>query len=516
MKTLISIALLLCSTALYAQEMVISTGGIPLGIQVRDTDSSKFIDIATLCDGFDDDGLPINLLIPFNSQIILFLPSITEENKDQFKRYGGSNRPRNIKNINYDYNGQKVGFLGSTSHSGGSRATLIIMNEKSIDPTNGVLKFDYRVDYGPVSNFEIYLVEEVEKIIQDAAKDPFTNTGRTYESWLEKSYADSLDKNGIPLNPVFPYGTESIIFSSSFSNSFNQIKVFGRKGGQQEVIKIPPGRNTVSIGDLKPGNYLITIENPFKKYDDKSTIFAFTIAGSFWHEGGYWLAICIPVLVVLFLLYRTFTRVKINRLDLTQKLSEAELKAIRAQLNPHFLFNALNAIQNLVNKQDTDTANDYIVKLSRLLRKVLSQSEDTLHALAEEVEMSTLYLELENMRTPFTYDISIASEVSQNMLVPSMILQPYLENAVIHGVVNGGASHIQLSVFHNEEACVLEVYDNGKGSSRNQGSGKGLNLGKERLEIISRQMENKMKASVLTRKLPEGGFRVTIQVPKDL
>lgn len=520
MRILLIISLLLCCATVMAQQTVISTGPIPLGIQVRDTQTQQLLDISTLCDGFDDDNLPINLWIPNKSQIILFLPEITKENGQFYKLHKSVSPPRTLKNFNYVYNGDSVAFLGAVSHTGGSGDQIVIESPMiDISPSGAeqsVLRFRYRVDWPEVEIHGILLMNELQNWLLEEVKARSDNEGRTYEEWLDKGYAESLDSDGLPLNPEFPHHIENLVFFTVYGQGVIRITLYGGKDGPRELNYMTPEDNFINVSDLAPGNYLFVIENQNKKYGKNTVTYSFTIKNSFWHQGGYWLVIILPLFVIAFIVFKYLTKRRIQKLNLMRKLSEAELRAIRAQLNPHFLFNALNAIQNLVNKQDTDTANDYIVKLSRLLRMVLSQSDDTLHALAEEVEISKLYLELENMRTPFSYDINISSEVSQNMLVPSMILQPYLENAVIHGVVNGDASHIQLSVFHSENTCVLEVSDNGKGSDKANGNGKGMSLGKERLDIITGQLGKNVKASVLTRKLPEGGFRVTIEIPKDL
>ncbi|MCE7996660.1 MAG: histidine kinase [Roseivirga sp.] len=520
MRILLIITLLFCSATVMAQQTLISTGPIPLGIQVRDSQTNQLLDISTLCDGFDDENLPINLWIPHKTQIILFLPEITKDKGQFYKVHRSGSPPRTIKNFNFVYGGDSVAFLGTRSHSGGGGDQIIVESPLlKVTPRGAdqsILQFKYRVDWPELEVYDIFLMEELQNWLMKGLKTNADETHRTYEEWLDKGYVSKLSPDGLPENPSFPHDIKNLVLSTTHGQGIVGITLYGGKDGPQELQYMSNDENLVNMADLTPGNYMILIENRYKKYGERSISYSFTIKNSFWHQGGYWLAIILPLLIIAFAVYRYLTGRRIQKLDLMQKLSEAELKAIRAQLNPHFLFNALNAIQNLINKQDSEMANDYIVKLSRLLRMVLSQSDDTLHALTQEVEISRLYLELENMRTPFSYDINVASEVNQNMLVPSMILQPYLENAVIHGVVNGKASHIQLSVFYTDNACVLEVSDNGEGSNKGQGNSKGLNLGKERLDIITRQLGKDVKASVLTRKLPEGGFRVTIEIPKDL
>ena len=195
------------------------------------------------------------------------------------------------------------------------------------------------------------------------------------------------------------------------------------------------------------------------------------------------------------------------------QLSEAELTAIRSQLNPHFLFNALNAIQNLVNKNEAERANNYIVKLSKLMRLVLNQSEEHYHPLQQELEIAQLYIELEQLRTPFRFNLESDEALDHNLLVPAMILQPYLENAVIHGVIHKNATFISLTVRQTEKSCQFKISDNGQGKSSHKGSNKGLKIGADRLHIISEQLS--IETRIETKETAHG-FDVMIEIPTNL
>lgn len=534
MRILLIISLLLCCATVMAQQTVITTNTLPLGIRVRkaefaltgditktfqsdDTDSDEFYDISELCQGFDAIGLPEKMVVPVGSQVILFLPKVNKNTKYPFGYKTFATSSEVIKNFDYVYKGDSVAFLGAFMASPG-RVESVSAIRRIASPRDGQPKIEiyFTFDYAEPKITAIREANEVDLIIRQYEEGKESDQ-KLYRQWLDKGYADSLDSRGLPFNPQLPSSVKSMSFTIENLSDKGIVRLFNNESGLWANLEPTKNDRKIFIStNMSPGTYQLVVEEASKRYGKKIDTYSFSIAAPLWSKTVTWLVATILIILVTFLVYRFSAKRRLNKLALLKKISDAELKAIRAQLNPHFLFNALNAIQNLVNKQDTEMANQYIVKLSKLLRLVLSQSDDTLHALAEEVETSKLYLELENMRTPFSYDINITSEVSQNMLVPSMILQPYLENAVIHGVVNGKATHIQVSVFHSENACVLEVSDNGKGSDKGNGNGKGMSIGKERLDIITRQLGKNVKASVLTRKLPEGGFRVTIEIPKDL
>ncbi len=536
MRIPLSIFLFFCCATVMAQQTVITHGKIPLGIRVLkaeyvlkkdisvlfssdDTESEKFYDISQLCSGFDKFGVPENLILPHGSQIILFLPTITPDTqKNYWYNWAGDYTNTLIRDFNYTYKGTKVAFLGAKVYSAGASDNLhVLRTVATVEEGRVFVNLKYKVDLAPPKIEEIYMFNEMMEYSESRYINDLEVPVRSeYEHWIKQGYADSVGANGLPANPVFPLNRTDFFVKTSLLSPSAEIYLAG--GGNYTKIDRESflADNTFVIGSLVPGDYRLIIEEPEKVYGKKSVQYGFTIQKPGWERYGYWIVGTIPFLILAFLVYRYITRRKLKNLALLQKISDAELKAIRAQLNPHFLFNALNAIQNLVNKQDTAVANEYIVKLSRLLRIVLAQSDDTLHSLSQELEISKLYIELEQMRTPFTFEMSVAEQTNQNMLVPSMILQPYLENAVIHGIVNGHGDHIRVSIFDTEASCILEVEDNGKGSDKGSGNGRGMSLGKERLDIIARQLGDDIKMDVAAMKLPEGGFRVTIEIPKDL
>lgn len=143
----------------------------------------------------------------------------------------------------------------------------------------------------------------------------------------------------------------------------------------------------------------------------------------------------------------------------------SELKALRSQMNPHFLFNAINSVQSLVLKEKKDDAYNYLTKLSQLIRKTLNFSNKTQIYLDEEIEQLTNYLELEKLRfrKDFRYNINI-NEALNGLKIPSMIIQPFIENALKHGLLHkeGDKSlNIAFNIKDNILECIIE--DNGVG-----------------------------------------------------
>jgi two-component sensor histidine kinase len=188
-------------------------------------------------------------------------------------------------------------------------------------------------------------------------------------------------------------------------------------------------------------------------------------------------------------------RVRIQRIKRAEAMKttirELEIKAIRSQMNPHFIFNALNSIQSLINTSQYKAANTYLVKFSLLLRSVLHNAEKNMITLADELATIRLYCELEQLRFNFSFEMDTPEELATDLVdIPGMILQPLVENAILHGISSKGkAGLLRITVGKQHTALLIAVYDNGPGYHPEAGSSPhksvGLKLVRERLQLFS-------------------------------
>jgi LytS/YehU family sensor histidine kinase len=152
---------------------------------------------------------------------------------------------------------------------------------------------------------------------------------------------------------------------------------------------------------------------------------------------------------------------------LQQQKTELEMQALRAQMNPHFIFNSLNAINHFILKNETETASDYLTKFSRLIRLVLQNSAKKNIPLIDELETLRLYIDLERVRFKKHFDYSIQCDESldtESITVPPLILQPFAENAIWHGLMHkkeGG--ELLVTVTQEDEMLCCTIMDNGIG-----------------------------------------------------
>ncbi len=151
-------------------------------------------------------------------------------------------------------------------------------------------------------------------------------------------------------------------------------------------------------------------------------------------------------------------------------VAETEMKALRAQMNPHFIFNSLNAISSFITKEDLRKADEYLTKFAAVMRMILENSEHKEISLADDLKALELYMQLEaaRVRNPFTYEIRIDETLDpDNILVPPLIIQPFVENSIWHGLAGkDGPGKIVISIQHEGDRIRCSVEDDGVGLHR--------------------------------------------------
>jgi LytS/YehU family sensor histidine kinase len=157
-----------------------------------------------------------------------------------------------------------------------------------------------------------------------------------------------------------------------------------------------------------------------------------------------------------------------EKADTEKRIAELRLSALRAQMNPHFIFNAINSIQHFVLQNNSEQAYNYLAKFSRLIRLVLDQSQSESISLDQELKMLNLYIELEQLRfeRPFSYEIIVDEELADNNIkVPGMLVQPFVENAIWHGLLpkKTGEAWIRIEFRRQKGFTEITIEDNGVG-----------------------------------------------------
>ncbi|HXB93379.1 MAG TPA: histidine kinase, partial [Puia sp.] len=246
--------------------------------------------------------------------------------------------------------------------------------------------------------------------------------------------------------------------------------------------------NAVRLKTLAPGDYRLELR--YRRQRQNITEYSFH-KEPFWYQRGWvWPAVLLVVVGFGVLLTRLLIlrRQKRALADSNRKMSAvaSELRYIQAQLNPHFIFNALGSIQGLINKNDVSQANYYLTEFSSLLRETLGGDEKGMVPLKGELKMLQRYLNLEQLRFNFTSEIRVDKGIKENEVsFPALLLQPLVENAIKHGIPGMQREGV-IRIILRDEGGNLEVTisDNGKGFDPGSvGEGLGLKLTRERFSI---------------------------------
>ena len=356
-----------------------------------------------------------------------------------------------------------------------------------------------------------------------------TNKGVCYFSpeIIEKSHDPvPIQINQLVVNDSIYAVTDSLVFDHDKNDFFIHFTGLNfRKNKEKDFYKYRLIRNgnkaswyytnekNIRYSNLTPANYLfeVSAQNNSSEWNEQPERLYFTIEPHFSQSKWFKLLSFLLIALALFFIYnsqikRVSRREEANRkLEQAQlRIREAELSALRNQMNPHFVYNALNSIQNFIFKKDFEKANYYLVKFSRLMRSSLNFSRLDLITLKEEIDFLNDYIELEKMRFPdkFICNFLVEDDLPINsMMIPSLLLQPVLENVIKHAfkdITYTGKMDVNFSQNEKNQLKII-VEDNGSGlSSINNKSintesahkSLGLEIIKNRINLINESDAN--------------------------
>jgi len=315
------------------------------------------------------------------------------------------------------------------------------------------------------------------------------------------------DTTEIPINnaTVFKHNENNFLFYVdvlSFKDPKNvnfRCVLQGKSESTKNVIG-----NKIEFQNLTPGSYALKIwgVNNSGLLSTQPCQFKFTISKPFWLTWWFILSESFLAILITYLFIRwksmVIQRNHSEKLEIEKKLSAFQLQALRAQMNPHFVFNAINSIQSQILQKNQHEAYSLLTKFSQLIRLILVNTNENMVALSKEIEAITLYIELEQLRfkEKFEFEMTIDPHVDmENTLIPSMILQPFLENAIWHGLMPlNGLRKAKLSMHIRLEGNKLLaiIQDNGIGIENSSSIKKmfnhkslGISLTRRRLELIT-------------------------------
>ena len=281
--------------------------------------------------------------------------------------------------------------------------------------------------------------------------------------------------------------------------------------GPGNWVQLENGR--LSFNNLPAGDYELAVKGGNKVTGNFTAVdrLIFVIRPYWWQSWWFRTLLALALLTLVVMIVRLRIRHIRREAAFRQKMADTELRALRAQMNPHFIFNSLNSIENFMMKNEKWLASDYLNKFARLFRMILHSSRNELVPFAKDMDALQLYVDLELLRfnNKFEYRTKIDPELTEGEYrVPSLLIQPYVENAIVHGV---GLSkkkdlYVQVTAFLQGDRIHYIIRDNGIGRrqaeevnqvNRPNHRSVGLSITADRINIFSHQQRS------------EGSVRIT-------
>jgi hypothetical protein len=291
------------------------------------------------------------------------------------------------------------------------------------------------------------------------------------------------------------------------------------------------------LQDIKPGKYLLQLKVRIGKEDwrKQQAEMIIIITPPFWQTWWFWTIVISGVgLIVGFIMWWRIRAVKKREREKfahEKQIMELEAKALRAQMNPHFIFNCLNSIKSLIQQHDEEKSVTYLTTFSKLIRNLFNNADKKEISLYDEIETCKLYLQLEAMRfdTKFSYAVNVDDNIDlKSIQVPALIIQPFIENAIWHGIVPRNSSgHVSLNIRCKDDSIEIVIDDDGIGREASQKNksvsgiahqSKGVNLSQSRLELNNLLQQRQANLQIIDKKDEQGtaaGTKIIITLKEE-
>ncbi|HSH65130.1 MAG TPA: histidine kinase [Bacteroidia bacterium] len=289
----------------------------------------------------------------------------------------------------------------------------------------------------------------------------------------------------------------------------------------------------IQYTNLDYGNYELLVyglNNDNYKSEKPATI-TFIIKKPFWYT-WWFILIEVSVLFLLFSFFFNLWRRRIEKKEhekavINQRIAEFKMTALRSQMNPHFIFNAIGSIQHYILKNDIKNSSTYLAKFAQLIRNILNNSREEYISLSQEIATLRLYIELEQIRfkNPFTFILEIDNELDMETDIPTMLIQPYIENSIWHGLMPKEKDGVlQLSFKKKEDYILVIINDNGVGRKRKDAENKthtsrGMSITEQRIQVLESTNTKKFKTTIIDLKDENSipiGTEVNLIIPINL
>ncbi len=390
------------------------------------------------------------------------------------------------------------------------------------------------------------LSDKPEWIGNDSVKLTYTPVIYGVTDFNKREITNYLTKPELLKNLKLNYNENSIIIyitSNYFSENKKAKYAWELDGDINQWVEMPTyssdndSSNRVELPDIKPGKYIFRVKVKVGDGDwsPNEAQMEIIITPPYWATWWFWSTLIVALLLLVYIIIKLRVRAVRKSEQLKAKyekeLMGLEAKALRAQMNPHFVFNCLNSIKALMQEEEIEKGVKYLTTFSKLIRTLFNNADKKEISLYDEIETCKFYLQLEAMRfdSEFSYTIDMDPEIDlKSVYIPALIIQPFIENAIWHGIVPAArAGKIWLNVTRSNGYVNIIVEDDGIGrevSQKNKAvtklthDSKGVNLTQSRLELDNLLRQRNAKMEIIDKRDAMGnasGTKVIIKIEED-
>ncbi|HZV69691.1 MAG TPA: histidine kinase [Saprospiraceae bacterium] len=343
-------------------------------------------------------------------------------------------------------------------------------------------------------------------------------------------------------NKIFPFPSEHIHLSSTENNLYVKYTIINFESSQnyQFAYSFNNADSWTNVGDqralnlnnLSSGQYTLHLMATGRSGLTKTVVFTFSISAPLWKR-PWFIALSFALLgSLIFLAYKSRIASFRKKANLDKLLSQTEMKALHAQMNPHFIFNSLNSIREMILNNENKEASRYLSKFAHLIRVTLDQSGQSFISLRNTIDYLERYIEMEKIRNVhFNCRITVDTDLEiDDTIMPPMLIQPFIENAIWHGTSSDHAQidiHVQFKKQNGQLICIVD--DDGIGIdrslSRKSESDRmhhsvGISNIKSRIQLLNKKHNLQSSISVEDKSgvpgRPATGTRVTLKLPLEI
>ena len=345
-------------------------------------------------------------------------------------------------------------------------------------------------------------------------------------------FCQRIDKLSIPVGLVLPHDKNHLTFryNGIEFNQPNSILYKVKLEGFDKSWSTNTSDRFITYSNLSPGKYTLKIraKNSENLWSD-DFVYSFVIDAPFYAKTWFILFVSLLVLLLLFLAIKKRDKKIKATAVIERNIAQLELKALQAQMNPHFIFNIMNNIQNLIVTEQNEKAIKLLGDFATLIRTVLDISAEKSVDLNREIQFLTTYIELDLTQYPekYSFEFNVDENLDpENVLIPPMLLQPFIENAILHGLMHkDDFGNLTVTISQRSESLFCTIEDNGVGRRKSKEIGstnhpfqsKSLNISNERIEQFNKMNKlSQYKIEIIDlydNKKNSLGTRVVLEIP---